>query len=74
MPRLKCLSALVSKCQIAISEFTNRAGTIDAANRRRELSVRPGGKFSHIRQPEQEEGWLAAEIATYAVTRRDRNI
>jgi hypothetical protein len=64
MPRLKYLFALVSTCQIAILESTNRRwhhsrrqssqGTIGATR----------GQISHTRQPEQEERWLAAEIAT----------
>jgi hypothetical protein len=52
------------ECQIAILESTNRRrhhsprqssqGTIRASR----------GRISHIRQPEEEELWLPAEIAT----------
>ena len=69
MPRLKCLFALVSKCQIAIPNLSTAAGNIHRANRRRELSVRPGGRISLIQQPEKEEVWLSAEIATYRTCR-----
>jgi len=45
------------------------AGTVHPANRRRELSVRPGGRIALIQQPEKEEVWLSAEIATYRTCR-----
>jgi len=31
--------------------------------------VRPGGRISLIQQPEKEEVWLSAEIATYRTCR-----
>jgi hypothetical protein len=62
MPRLKCLSALASiKRQIAIFGLTNRRRR-HATNSHLATTFR--WQISHIRQREQEEGWLAAEIGT----------
>ena len=66
MPRLKCLSALASiKCQIAIFGLTNRRH-----HHTTNLLLGTIGTFrwqvSHIRQPAQEEGRLAAEIGHFS--------
>jgi hypothetical protein len=57
---LECLSALASiTCQTAIFGLTNRRHH-HATNSL--LETIGAFRYFHIRQPEEEEGWLAAEI------------
>jgi hypothetical protein len=64
MPRLKCLFALVSKCQIVIPESTNRRRHHSPRQSSQGTICATRGRISLIQQPEEEEVWLSAEIAT----------
>ena len=63
MPRLKSLFALVLKYQIAIPESTHRRRHHSPRQSSQGTIRAPREQVAHIRQPEEEEVWLAAEIA-----------